>query len=260
MGPTNIALVKLSHADKELREASSRLEAASKAVRIQERRIKDLQEKLQAAQTSLREQQAHMGAFELDVKTRDAHIERLRTQQQNARNNKEYQAFLTEINTEKIDKSKAEDELVKVMLAVETAGSEIKTVQVQLAEETTRHAEIKLRLADRLAELQAQIDSLQPVRDAVAALVPPHARETFERLADRYEGEAMGPVTKPDRRREEYVCGTCNMDLVVDIYNRLHSRDEMVFCPNCRRLLFIPDDLPPELAIHTKPAKKEKGE
>jgi uncharacterized protein YbaR (Trm112 family) len=42
------------------------------------------------------------------------------------------------------------------------------------------------------------------------------------------------------------------MSLVADIYNRLHSRDEMVICPNCRRMLYIPDELPPELALNTK--------
>ena len=44
------------------------------------------------------------------------------------------------------------------------------------------------------------------------------------------------------------------MDLVIDVYNKLHSRDELVFCPSCRRILYIPDDLPPEVAIKGKPA------
>src|SRR5205823_1347736 len=50
----------------------------------------------------------------------------------------------------------------------------------------------------------------------------------------------------------------CNMDLVLDVYNRLHTRDELVFCPSCRRILYIPDDLPPEVAVKTKPTPKEK--
>jgi hypothetical protein len=50
------------------------------------------------------------------------------------------------------------------------------------------------------------------------------------------------------------------MDLVQDMYNRLHTRDEITFCPNCRRILYIPDDLPPDKAVHKKkPAKEPKG-
>jgi hypothetical protein len=76
----------------------------------------------------------------------------------------------------------------------------------------------------------------------------------FDRMSDRFDGEAMAAIAKPDRRREEYVCTACNMDLVVDVYNKLHSRDELVFCPSCRRILYIPDDLPPEVAIKGRPA------
>ena len=42
MGPTNIALVKLYEADLALREAQTRLDAATKNVRLQERRASDV--------------------------------------------------------------------------------------------------------------------------------------------------------------------------------------------------------------------------
>jgi predicted nucleic acid-binding Zn-ribbon protein len=103
MGPTNVALVQYFKADQELREALARLDAASKDVRVQDRRVNDLSEKLKVAQQKQRENQSRAGAMELDLKARDAHIEKLRTQQQNARNNKEYQTFLVEINTAKVE-------------------------------------------------------------------------------------------------------------------------------------------------------------
>jgi len=90
MGPTNIALVKLFQDDQKLREAQARLDAAGRNLRVQERRVADLSEKLKLAQTHLREQQSAGGQLELDIKSRDARIEKLRTQQQAAKNNKEY--------------------------------------------------------------------------------------------------------------------------------------------------------------------------
>src|SRR5205807_9470636 len=94
------------------------------------------------------------------------------------------------------------------------------------------------------------------------AALPKKAREVFDRLADHHDGEAMSALMKPDRRKEEYVCSACMMDLVTDVYNRLHTRDEMVFCPSCRRILYIPDELPPELAVNKKkpsPAPAAEG-
>jgi hypothetical protein len=45
------------------------------------------------------------------------------------------------------------------------------------------------------------------------------------------------------------------MELAIDIFNKLHSRDEIFFCPNCRRILYIPDELTPEAAISTGKSK-----
>ena len=257
MGPINIALVKLFQADEKLRQAQGRLDSVSKNVRIQERRVADLSERLRLGQATLKEQQSQSAQLDLDLKTRETRIERLRAQQQNSKNNREYQAFLVEINTEKVDKGKSEEELLKIMASVEKLQTEVKELAASVDAETSKLAAMRAEIGERVKQLQAEIDSLRPVREAAAAGVTPQARQAFERLAERFEGEAMSALTKPDRRREEYACTACNMDLVTDVYNRLHSRDELVFCPSCHRILYIPDDLPVETAVHKVKEKKE---
>jgi predicted nucleic acid-binding Zn-ribbon protein len=252
MGPTNVALVKLFRADQALREAQERLEAATRNVRVQERRVHDLSERLTLTQNALREQQSRGGQLELDVKTREARIEKFRAQQAVSKNNKEYQAFLIEINTEKVDRGKAEDELIKVMEAIEKTQAELKELTAQQQTEQAKLATLKSQIGDEVARLQGEVEALRPERDAAAQSLPPRARQPFERLAERYEGEAMSAIAKPDRRREEYLCTACNMDLVTDVYNRLHSRDDLVYCPSCGRILYIPEDLPPEIAINSR--------
>lgn len=258
MGPTNIALVKLFQADKALRDAQEKLDSASRSVRVQQRKINDLNERLTLAQSQLKEQQGRAMELEGDVRARDEKIERLRKQQQESQNLKEYQAFLTEINTEKIDKNKAEEEALKLMEAVEKLQTQIQEYKAQLEGEQARLDELNQQLSGRLGELQAEVDALKPLREEAAA-ASGKARMLFERLSERYAGEAMAPIQKPNPRREEYVCSFCNMSLVTDIYNRLHSRDDVVQCPNCNRMLYIPDDLPPELALNTRPKKEAKA-
>jgi uncharacterized protein len=257
MGPINVALVKLYQADQKFREAQSRLDAVSKNARIQERRVADLSERLRLGQATLKEQQSQAAQVELELKTRDSKIERLRSQQQNAKTNREYQTFLVEINTEKVEKGKGEENLLKLMETVEKSQAENKELDTSLEAERAKLESIKHEIGDKVKQLQVEVDSLRPARDSAAAAVTPKARQAFERLAERFEGEAMSALAKPDRRREEYVCTACNMDLVTDIYNKLHSRDELVFCPSCHRILYIPDDLPVELAVHKVKEKKE---
>jgi predicted nucleic acid-binding Zn-ribbon protein len=252
MGPTNVALVKLFRADQALREARERLDSATKNVRVQDRRVTDLTEKLKAAQTKHRELQVKSGSLELDLKTRDAHIEKLRTQQQTTHNAKEYQTFLIEISTQKVDKAKVEETAMAVMQEAETAGKESAELAVMLENEKTKLAQLKEQIGESIKKLEVEIEQLKMPRDAMAATLPPKARIAFDKLADHHDGEALSALLKPDRRREEYVCSACMMDLVTDVYNKLHTRDDMVFCPSCRRILYIPDELPPDMAVNKK--------
>ena len=251
MGPTNVALVRLYKADLALREAQARLDSAARNVRIQERRVAELGEKLKLAQTKLKEQQSKAGQLDLDLKSRDAHIEKLRKQQQTTHNAKEYQTFLVEINTAKVDRNKIEDEAMKVLEEVERDQNEVGAMQLQLQAENEKLEGLRQSSRDTVARLQAEVDTLRPAREEAAEDCPPKAREAFDRLAERFEGEAVAALAKPDRRREEYICTACNMSLVADVYNKLHSRDDLVFCPSCRRMLYIPEDLPPETAINS---------
>jgi predicted nucleic acid-binding Zn-ribbon protein len=261
MGPTNVALVKLFQVDQKLRQEQARLDLATKDVRVQERRVQDLAEKHKLAQTTLREMQSKAGNLELDLRSRDAHIDKLRGRQQNTTNNKEYQAILVEISTCKVDRNKVEDETMKLLESVERGQAELKALAEQHEAEKVKLAAMKEQMAGRIAELTAQIDAVRPERAAAAAAVPEKARELFERMSERFDGEAMASISKPDRRREEYACNACNMDLVANIYNKLHSRDELTFCPSCSRILYIPEELPPELAIGTggRSASKASG-
>jgi predicted nucleic acid-binding Zn-ribbon protein len=229
---------------------------------VQERRVHDLAEKHKLAQSTLRETQSKAANLELDLRSRDAHIEKLRGRQQNTTNNKEYQAILVEISTCKVDRNKVEDETMKLLESVERGQAELKTLAEQHEAEKAKLATMKEQMSGRVAELTAQIDAIRPEREGVAAGVPAKARELFERMSERFDGEAMASISKPDRRREEYACNACNMDLVANIYNKLHSRDELTFCPSCSRILYIPEELPPDVAIGTgggKSASKAAG-
>lgn len=139
-----------------------------------------------------------------------------------------------------------------LMEQTEAAGKEATALAESLQTEQAKLADLKTQIGAEITRLQAEIDALKGPREAIAETLPPKARTAFDRLADHHEGEALSALLKPDRRREEYVCSVCMMDLVTDVYNKLHTRDDLVFCPSCRRILYIPDELPPEMAVHKK--------
>ncbi len=256
MGPTNIALVKLFKAETTLREAQRRLDLATKNVRLQERKVDDITKRLQTAHTDLTKLQAKSGEQELEARSLEEKIEKLRNQQQNAQTNKEYQTFLVQINTYKVDKGKIEEETLKLMEQIEALQKDHDSLKAQLDVESKKLEEMRSSIDQRVTQLKSEVDAARPARDEAAAAVNSKALDVFEKLADKFDGEAMAPIEKPHPKREEYVCSICNIDLTLDIYNKLHTRDDLVMCPSGNHLLYIPEDLPPEKAVN-KPREKK---
>ena len=87
--------------------------------------------------------------------------------------------------------------------------------------------------------------------------MPAASLAMFDRLADNYEGEALAAVGHIEGKQEGYFCTGCNMELVVDVYNRLMTRDVVLNCPGCGRILYVPEELTPEMAVRQKKVAKK---
>ena len=258
MGPTNVALFRLFQADSKLIEAQIRLDSATKNVRLQKNKVADLAARQAAAKAEHTKLQARAGELNLEITSRDEKINHLREQQNTSQTNREYQAHLLQINTLKVDKAKFEEEALSVMEEAEKQSAEAKNLGEQATAERAKLETMSGQIDERVKKLQAEIDAVKPDRDAAAAEVPQKAMQIYDRMAERYEGEAMEAIDKPHVKREEYIAMTCNIDLTVDVYNRLHSRDELTFCPQCGRILYIPDELTIDKAVHKPKEKKAR--
>lgn len=252
MGPINQALLSLFQADTELRAAQERLDAATRGIRVQRRRVAGLKEQLDAAKDAARHARANADRLNLDVDTRSAHIEHLREQQQSAEDNKQYQALLVDINTHKADRDRIETDALEAIETADTRKAESESLKAQLAAEQSKLEQLEQTNDSTVKQLTVEVGELEPAREKASAAVSSANVKVFEKLSERYDGEALAPIEMPDSRRMEYFCGACNSEMPVDIYNRLHSRDEVTLCPMCSRILFIPATLTLEQAVPKK--------
>ena len=256
MGPINQALLALFRADTALRDAQNDLDAATRGVRIQRKRAELAEQAFAQTTDTFKHTRAQQMELEGDLKQRDEHIEHLRLQQQEAQNHKQYQAFLGEINTQKAEKARVEEEALNKAQSAEALQAQQAEQKQAAAAERARAEELQAAIGDRTAQLEARIRELEPQRDAAAAKVPAGPLGAFERLADNYEGEALAAVGHIEGKEERYYCTACNMELVVDVYNRLVTRDVVATCPGCGRILYIPEELTPEMAVRQKKVAK----
>lgn len=231
-------LLELFRVDKQLRGLRNRLDAAERFYAQQSKLLSDLEAQKKDLESESKKLRAQAADDEGEANRVETKLTALREQMNSAQNSKEYNAFLTELNTFKQEKSAIETRALEVMQKTEELAGKLEKIKAEHAERAkiagqaksdrdARHGEIK----DRLAELSAQ-------REKLAAAVPNAVRLDFEQLVKTRGDEAMAPVEIIDRRSHDCSCSACQMAIPVEAVSGLLT-GKLTRCPSCRCFLFI---------------------
>lgn len=234
-------LVRVFLVDKQLRGLKSRLESAE---RFLDEQSKDL-DRLLARRKQLDAQQKQLQADEKndegEIARLDAKLATLREQMNTAQTNKEYKAFLTELNTFKAER----DTLETAALEKLAKRDEVKKQIEELDSQKTQREQVKgvavNERAQRAAEIKERVDALAAERATLAADVPKEAMAIFEQLIDTHADDAMAVVEVEDRKRHEFFCAACRMTVPVESVNALMSSGKLTRCVSCRCILYMDD-------------------
>ena len=239
MGPVLNALVKLQSVENRLRTAKAKLVRCRRNVIIQENQVRTLQNALNAKNEEIQLARVQSDRLELELASRDEAIARLRASLNAARTNKEYAAVLTQLNTTKADNSKIETQILELMKDIEADEAEREKIkdeieqQKQLLEQTRKKAE---QLATKY---EAEIEQIQTEWDQLAQNIPDDPLQVFKRVAETYDGEALAGIEKQQGKTEAYTCGGCFMGITAECVNLLMTKDDIIRCPNCTRILVL---------------------
>lgn len=226
----------------ELRMGSLRRREADKQRKVDviQNSLNKLDQQIKDKQDEARRLQMQVDELSLDAASKEQTVAKHKEALGKARSNKEYAAILTAMNTEKADTSKLETRALEVMESVQEAKKAVEGLQVDRAKMVERLATAAKDLAEIKAELKPQWDEANASRTECVARLNPQTLTLFSRIAERWEGEALAAIERVHPKREEYACSGCNMKVTLDVYNALHSRDEVLTCKVCGRILCAP--------------------
>ncbi|MCK5172083.1 MAG: hypothetical protein KAR47_01755, partial [Planctomycetes bacterium] len=174
-------------------------------------------------------------------KTRDDHIAKYRARLNMAKTNKEYSAILTELNTSKADNSKVESQMIDLMKNIEADDADCIEIQKQIDEQKEKLDELRKSTEGKTTELEKEVEDVQAEWDQAADGVPQDTLTVFKRVAETYDGEAMAYVELQDEKAQVYTCDGCFMSLPTEIVNQLMTKDEIMRCTSCTRILALKD-------------------
>jgi len=237
------ALLALYKIDRELQQFRVNLDNVQKDQKRQQIKIAGLVKELDTQDTAHKKLLADISTREMEIKTRQDHIEKARTSLNSTKTNKEYSAILITISAEKAEVAKMETALLEVMQQAETLAKSIAALREQIGNEQRDLAKIESEHADKVSALNSQIGGLQAKRNEAAKHVPAEALRQYDRASQKYPGDAMAPLEFNEDDLDSISCGSCFMGLNVEHLNALRGRDAIRRCDSCNRILYLPEML-----------------
>lgn len=145
---------------------------------------------------------------------------------------KQMQAVNTEIDIAKTNKTVLEEK-------IESLKEQIEQKQKGLRELEDRYQQLKKTLKDyqdrfakRREEIHEKIDEINSLKEELLPTIDKKILKKYEKINRWAKGTAIVPVIKD-------ACYGCFMKLTPQVLALLEDTDEIVYCPNCGRMLYL---------------------
>lgn len=215
---TGSVKTKISNVDQRLEKLDDRLHDFKQVIEKQESVINELNQKYRDYETDVR--------MNLDaIKKSEAKLSSVKT-------NKEYQAFLKEIDDIKEKNSKLEDDMIEFLDGIEEAENTLNAKMAEYSELQTRLNNEKETIQKETEEGKRQLEDLDAQLKTVAAGIDAALLATYNKVK-ALQNNAIGIVAVTDA-----VCQGCNMNIPPQMYNELQRGDSLKKCPICDRIIY----------------------
>ncbi|MEM1224816.1 MAG: phospholipase [Planctomycetota bacterium] len=171
---------------------------------------------------------------QLQLQSREDHVEQLQAKLNTAATNKEFSLLKDQIAADEQANSVQNDEIFEVLERIDAVELKLQAAQQTLfdqeAEAADRWKVIEARMDDLRQDLARVEDQLQ----AAEKEIPSAMRSDYERIIVSRGEEALAPI-------ESGSCGHCYQTLTAQLIDQVHL-SKLVRCPNCNAFLYLPED------------------
>jgi uncharacterized protein len=219
----------------ETEDALSSLPAKLKSLQNDVARVEALLEK---ERQQLAEARHYKEELEVSLKSDQEQINKSKSKLTQIRTSKEYMAGQRELEGTRKNIGDREEELIKLMEAIEQFQSSIKVHDEELLALKKHVSEEEQETACNLGELEKEHQGRKTERARMAATVRRDVLAKYETIRRR-RGSAVVPARNG-------VCTGCNMHLPPQLYNTLQKGTTIEHCPSCQRIVYYESEAQPE--------------
>ena len=213
----------------EKNEAPSKISTIEKELETKKIGIQQAEESTKALQVKLKDREVSLQQKEGEIKKLEGQLYQIKT-------NKEYTTMLTEIQGIKADNSLVEEEILKLMDAIESAKKKIAEEKELFKKGEASAQKEKVVVSARLREIDARLAELSSKRNEIVPNIGKQVLARYERVLKNRDGLAITQV-------KDGACSGCHMNLPPQVVSAAKIREEIIACGSCNRILYVDDDV-----------------
>jgi uncharacterized protein len=224
-------LIELQHLDKTLAQLRNTIEASPLQVQTlktqleQFIRVTEEQKSHQAANQKDRRQ------FEGDIQEIRAKIAKHKDQLYQVKTNEQYRAMLKEIEVEEGNIRKIEDRILEKMVEGEQIEQTIREATARLESEKKRVGAEVVQLESDREKSERRRDEGEARRETLVGALNKATYAQYEKLLRARNGIALAQV-------RDGFCEGCHVRLRPQAYNDVRTKDGLLTCETCSRILY----------------------
>jgi uncharacterized protein len=240
-------LLAVFRVDQQIQGLQTRLRGSERYLAEQTRQLASLGTEKDALETQLRQLRASEANAEGESERIATHIDDLREKMNNATSNKEYKAFLAEVNNLKEIRSTHDEQAIEFLEQIEALAGKLDEVNSNVDEREKVRGIAEQQRQERSDEIAEKLAELKSKREELIADVPKDAVSIYEELLENRGEDAMAPLEIVDKKRHEYVCGSSMMTVPVEIAASL-IQGKLTISPNDGCILYLTAEAEEELS------------
>lgn len=225
-----LLLLDLQVIDARVHELRTEIQALPSKLEPAKKDLAKLDSIVQAEQAQLAENEAWRKEQEDLIQMEEEAIRKAKLKLQAAKNSKDYTAASRELDNKRKSKSEREEEVLKMMEALEKSRVEV-AAHIKDIEALRAHiSEEEKKLEEVIKEMAAEAEERASGRDTLVSQIETRLLRRYDSVM-RKRGYAVAPVV-------DGVCRGCHMAIPPQLNNVLARYDSIESCPRCQRLLY----------------------
>jgi uncharacterized protein len=239
------------HADLEkliqLQEVESQIKDYTDRIELLPKHLAELEQKLSATTKSLSSSQDRLSKLTLEKRKLESVVQdieqknsRYREQLLEVKTNEQYRALLHEIEFNREQIKKTEDDILTKMEEEERLRNEILHLEKQLRSEQESVNDEKKVAEAEVERDKGMLEDLRTRRQNLIRDVTPGLFETYTRIASFRKGIAVA-------RARGDSCEACHVRIRPHVLSQIMSGEAILTCDSCDRILYWKSDAPYEV-------------